>query len=69
MRWPLVTNIQIVILVAVIYLVVYAIRSFSGNQKHHSSASNEAQEILAQRFARGEISAEDYKTMKDQLKK
>ncbi|QQE79811.1 SHOCT domain-containing protein [Alicyclobacillus sp. SO9] len=59
---------QIVILVAVIYLVIYAVRSFSGNTKHRSSSSDEAQEILAQRFARGDISAEDYKSMKDQLK-
>lgn len=60
---------QIVILVAVIYLVVYAIRSFSGNTKRDAGFSAEAQDILAQRFARGEISAEEYKSMKDQLKK
>jgi putative membrane protein len=60
---------QIVILAAVIYLVVYAIRSFSGNTKQRLSASDEAQDILAQRFARGEISAEDYRSMKNQLKK
>lgn len=60
---------QIVVLVAVIYLVVYAVRSFSGNSKHRISASDEAENILAQRFARGEISAEEYKSMKDQLKK
>lgn len=60
---------QILVLIAVVYLVVYAVRAFSGNQKQqHSSATNDALRILAERFARGEISAEEYKTMKDHLK-
>lgn len=59
---------QLVILIAVIYLVVYAIRRFTPRDRYHSHSSNDALQILAERFARGEISAEEYKRMKDQLK-
>ena len=59
---------QILVLAAVIYLVFYAVRSFSPNHKHHVSSSEQALQILAERFARGEISAEEYKAMKEQLK-
>lgn len=61
---------QIIVLVAVIYLVIYAVRAFSTSNKHRSVSSNEsALNILAERFARGEISAEEYKSMKDQVVK
>ncbi|PWI54694.1 hypothetical protein BM613_13680 [Sulfoacidibacillus thermotolerans] len=56
---------QIAALIAIVYLVMYAVRFFSGN--HRSSHADDAQKILAERFARGEISAEEYRSMKEQL--
>lgn len=59
---------QIVILIAVISLIVYGIRRFTGKDGYHSHTSNDALQILAERFAKGEISAEEYRTMREHLK-
>jgi uncharacterized membrane protein len=58
---------QLIILLAIVMLVVYAVRSFS-RKAHVSSSSDAALQILAERFARGEISAETYRSMKENLK-
>ena len=57
-----------------ILLVVWLVRMiFSGSQSHHSCINtpsgdrSDAREILAQRYARGEITREQYETMKQDI--
>lgn len=58
--------VQIVVLIGIIWLVVYLVKHFSQGQASDTRTHN-AQEIVAQRFARGEISEEEYKKMRDML--
>ena len=57
-----------------IFLAVWFVKViFSGNSRGNSSFSrkregSEAQEILAQRYARGEITREQYEIMKQDLR-
>ena len=58
---------QIAVLIGVVYLVIYLVRSIS-RHSDHSPRERSALDILAERFARGEISEDEYKRMKDVLK-
>ena len=60
--------IQLIVLIGVVYLIVYLIRSSVMHNNPSRSHTHSAKEILAERFARGEISEEEYKKMKDALK-
>lgn len=69
---------QLLVLAAVVFLVVYAVRSFakrdsSGERSYqsvsHQETSESARRILDERFARGEISAQEYREMKEELRK
>jgi putative membrane protein len=57
-----------------ILLAVWLVKMiFSGSQSHHSGLNTppggglDAREILAQRYARGEITREQYETMKQDI--
>ncbi|MDD9148560.1 MULTISPECIES: SHOCT domain-containing protein [unclassified Sporolactobacillus] len=59
--------IQLLFFIAIIYLAFVLIRRL-----HHAPGSgreNHSEEILRERFAQGEITAEEYKKMKEILKK
>ena len=57
---------QLVILVAVISVIVYLVRSFS-NRNDTIRNKPDAKEIAADRYARGEITREEYKHIRDNL--
>ncbi|MDI6600599.1 MAG: SHOCT domain-containing protein [Thermoanaerobacteraceae bacterium] len=62
--WGLVSLImQVVIVVAVIYLVIYLINNSSKRQHKR----NDPLEILKERYARGEISNEEFEEKKRKL--
>lgn len=54
---------QIAVIVGVIYLIVYLVNA---NKNSHHGESN-AMEILKERYARGEISDEEYEEKKKKL--
>ena len=58
--------IQVAVMIAIVWLVVYLVRHFTKHQVF-GPRSDSAKEILAQRFARGEISEEEYRRMRDLL--
>lgn len=58
--------IPVIMIAAVVWLVVYLVKYFT-KRDEFGSKNNSAQELLAQRFARGEISEEEYKRMRDML--
>jgi putative membrane protein len=66
--------ITIVILVGLVVLVVWAVRRITGSQQGFlppmSQNANQmnASEILAQRYARGEITREQYKQMLEDIR-
>jgi putative membrane protein len=52
---------NVVILVALVVLAVWAVQKFSGTTSgHRYSPSPSARDILDQRYARGELSREEY---------
>jgi putative membrane protein len=55
----------------IIFLVVWVVRAFTNNtgttQSPFTGRSTNAREILDQRYARGEITREQYETMKQDL--
>lgn len=53
---------------AIIIALVLSIIAIVRTSKRHSSKGSNAQNILAERFARGEISREDFEQMKKDLK-
>jgi putative membrane protein len=58
------TTVSVVLLVAVIITVVFAIRYLARGGSHYNGASSEAtraEDALAQRFARGEIDEDEYR--------
>lgn len=65
--------VNVLIWIGIIVLVVYLIRRLTGGQFHaHNVASagnssSSALNILNERFARGEITADEYKQMKQEL--
>lgn len=58
---------QFAILIGIIYFIFHVVRSLINQQ--HSHKSNSALEIIEERYARGEISEEEFKKMKNTLKK
>ncbi|MCF6094994.1 SHOCT domain-containing protein [Microaerobacter geothermalis] len=54
----------ILILVGIVYLVIYLVK---GNDS--KGGGNEALQVLDRRYANGEISEDEYKRMKENLKK
>lgn len=57
---------QILILIGAIYLVVYLVRSVTRRDNSNHSLRT-AREIAAERYARGEISEEEYRKIRDSL--
>jgi putative membrane protein len=50
----------LLILLALVALVVFLARSFASPQEHEKRSRPDAREILAERFARGEISEDEF---------
>ncbi|QSO53076.1 SHOCT domain-containing protein [Alicyclobacillus curvatus] len=57
---------QILILIGVVYLVVYLVRSMT-HRDNSDHSSRTAKEIAAERYARGEITEEEYRKIRDSL--
>ncbi|QQE79913.1 SHOCT domain-containing protein [Alicyclobacillus sp. SO9] len=66
---------RLLVVGAVVFLVVYAVRSLSkgDNRMRYGKGpiahDDSAKRILDERYARGEISAEEYREMKEELRK
>ena len=60
---------MVVLVVLVVAAVVALVRGFAGVERPPSSMSPSPRDILDQRFARGEIDAEDYEARKRALEK
>ncbi len=56
----------VVILVTVVYFIFHDLKKTAG--KHHTTSSG-AEQILQERFARGDIDFETFEKMKQHLKK
>jgi putative membrane protein len=56
---------NVAIIVAIIWLVVWAVRRFTSGASHgnHSAAAQSPREILQMRYARGEVTREQYQQM------
>ena len=52
---------------AIFYLVFMAIKKLNVKDNHNSSSEDKSIQILKERYAKGEISEEEYKKMKDML--
>ena len=50
-------------------LIIYAVYQLGTSKKSDDIFSKSPEDILGERFARGEISEEEYRKMKDALKK
>lgn len=59
----------ILILVGLVALVIWAVRSAGGAGERSSSGGGSAEEILRERFARGEIDEEEYRKLRDELRR
>ena len=57
---------QIMLVVGAVSLVVYLVR-MRAHKNDHTNSHSSAEEIAAQRYARGEISEEEYKRIRDNL--
>ena len=60
---------QIVWLVVIIAVIYFVVNSLSGKGRESDSSSSRALRILDERFARGEIDAEEYRRMKEEILK
>ncbi len=58
---------QIAWLILIVALVYFLISSLSGKNKDSDKKENRALKILEERFARGEISFEEYRRMRKEL--
>ena len=59
---------MLVFLIVVAGLVVYAVRASGSRTAHDPPAGNPASRILDERFARGDIDADEYKMRSDLLR-
>ena len=59
--------IWLAILVGIVLLVVWLVRQFSHSGYHGGHRADDAMEILRQRYARGEITREQFEQMKKDL--
>ncbi|PKL23497.1 MAG: electron transporter RnfE [Spirochaetae bacterium HGW-Spirochaetae-3] len=57
----------IVILAAIAIAIVAIVRTGRSNRVEHGAAEARGLDILAERFARGEVDAETYRSMKAEL--
>lgn len=61
--------IWILVLGAVAYVVYLAVARSGGGTRHPSPPMNDAEEILRQRFARGEIDRDEYESRLSELRR
>lgn len=61
--------IWILILGVVVYVIYVAVTRSSGGGRRPPSAANDAEEILRQRFARGDIDREEYESRLRELQR
>jgi len=54
--------------VAVIIAIVYLVRYLSKNSAGHRNSGESVTDILKKRYARGEITKEDFERMKEELR-
>jgi putative membrane protein len=69
-EWILMTVVMIVFWVGLIALVVWLVRSVGANQnavQTPATSTAKADQMLAERFARGEIDEDEYKRRRDLL--
>jgi putative membrane protein len=62
--WILMTLVMIVFWAVVITAIVVGVRYFAGGMSHHSHATsqaNRAEDVLAERFARGDIDEDEFR--------
>lgn len=55
------------IIIGIILLIVWAVRRSSYTQKPHTVAENKPLEILKERYAKGEITKNEYESMKKEV--
>lgn len=59
---------RVLVLVAVIWLIVWAVKRFTGNHSTgYTSGDDEALSIVRERYARGEISKEEFDVLTKDL--
>ncbi len=58
---------NVLIIIGIVWLVVWAVRRFSAPMNHPTSGQT-PREIVQARYARGEITREQYQQMLDDLK-
>lgn len=58
---------MVLVWVVVIGGIVWAVTQFSRGSDHRTGTDDGARRILDERFARGEIDAEEYRALRDEL--
>jgi len=58
---------SLLVVVGLVALAVWAVIYFTGSGHSHGTRDPQARQILDQRYARGEISDDDYKRMRREL--
>ncbi len=71
--WAIQAIVGIVVFFFFLWIILHVVRSFGWRTYHHYRrwwyADEDALEILRKRYARGEISKEEYEKMKEDLRK
>jgi putative membrane protein len=67
--WPIGMIIWIVIIVAIITLISWAVRGFSSSSRYESPRRSSGLDTLEERYARGEINRDEYLQKKNDLQR
>lgn len=65
--WILMFIVQLLFWATILYLIFVAIKKINVKDDHRSSREDKCIQILKERYAKGEISEEEYKEMKNIL--